>query len=66
MKINNHQIDLVNGQQPLHGSIYSLVLIEMTTPKAYIKTNLVNSFIPIFKSLAGAFILFNQKSDGSL
>ena len=64
--INNHAIKLVDGQQPPYGSIYSLELVELETLKAYIETNLANEFIRLFKSLAGAPILFDRKSDSSL
>ena len=40
--------------------------MELETLKAYIETNLANEFIRPSKSPAGAPILFDQKSDGSL
>ena len=64
--INNHIIELVNGQQPPYGSIYSLGPVELGTLKAYIETNLANGFIKALKSPAVAPILFDQKSDGFL
>ena len=64
--INNHTIELVNGQQPPYGSIYSLGPVELETLKAYIETNLANRFIRLSKSPAGAPILFDRKPDGSL
>ena len=65
--INDHAIELVDGcQQPPYGPIYSLGPVELETLKAYIETNLANGFIRPSKSPAGAPILFNQKSDGSL
>ena len=64
--INNHAIELVEGQQPPYGPIYSLGPVELETLKAYIETNLANGFIRPSKSPAGAPILFDQKSDGSL
>ena len=63
--INNYAIELVNGQQPPYGAIYSLGLVELETLKAYIKTNLANGCRPS-KSPASAPILFDRKSDGSL
>ena len=63
--INNHAIELVEGQQPPYGPIYSLGLVELETLKAYIETNLANGFIRPSKSLAGAPILFERKLDGS-
>ena len=54
IKINNHIIKLVNGQQPPYGVIYSLGSIELETLKTYIKTNLANKFIRQSKSPAGA------------
>ena len=64
--INDHAIELVDGQQPPYGPIYSLGPVELETLKAYIETNLANGFIRPSKSPAGAPILFDQKSDGSL
>ena len=64
--INDHAIELVDGQQPPYGPIYSLGPVELETLKAYIKTNLANGFIRPSKSSAGAPILFDQKSDGFL
>ena len=40
--------------------------MELETLKAYIETNLANGFIRPSKSPAGAPILFDRKSDGSL
>ena len=64
--INDHVIELVDGQQPPYGPIYSLGPVELETLKAYIETNLANGFIRPSKSPAGAPILFDRKSDGSL
>ena len=64
--INDYAIELVDGQQPLYEPIYSLRPVELETLKAYIETNLANGFIRPSKSPAGAPILFDQKSDGSL
>ena len=64
--INNHTIELVEGQQPPYGPIYSLGPVELETLKAYIETNLANGFIRPSKSPAGAPILFDRKSNGSL
>ena len=64
--INDYAIELVNGQQPPYKPIYSLGPVELETLKAYIETNLANGFIRLSKSLAGASILFNQKSNSSL
>ena len=65
--INDHAIELVDGyQQPPYGPIYSLGPVELETLKAYIETNLANGFIRPSKSPAGAPILFDRKSDGSL
>ena len=59
--INNYTIELVDGQQPPYGPIYSLGPVELETLKAYIETNLANGFIRPSKSPAGAPILFNRK-----
>ena len=65
IKVNDHAIELVDSQQPPYGPIYSLGPVELETLKAYIETSLVNRFIRLSKSPAGAFILFDWKSDGS-
>ena len=65
-EINDHVIELVNGQQPPYGPIYSLGPVELKTLKAYIETNLANGFIRPSKSPPGAPVLFDRKSDGSL
>ena len=62
--INNHAIKLVDSQQSPYGAIYSLKPVELELMKAYIETNLANEFIRLFKSLASAPILFDQKLDG--
>ena len=62
--INNYAIELVEGQQPPYGPIYSLGPVELETLKAYIKTNLANGFIRPSKLTARAPILFDRKSDG--
>ena len=64
--INEHAIKLEEGKQPPFNLIYSLESVKLETLKTYIKTNLANSFIQLFKSLAGAPILFDRKPDGSL
>ena len=63
---NKHAIKLENGNQPPYGSIYSLGLVELETPKSYIKTNLANSFIQALKSPVSAPILFVRKPNDSL
>ena len=47
-RIKDHAIVLVDDWQPPYGSIYSLGPVELETLKAYIKNNLVNSFIRPF------------------
>ena len=64
--INNHAIELIDGQQLPHRPIYSLEPLELETLKTYIETNLANRFIRPSKSSVGAPILFNRKLDGSL
>ena len=64
--INDNVIELVDGQQPPYGPIYSLEPVKLETLKAYIETNLANDFIRLSKSPASAPILFDQKSNGFL
>lgn len=64
-KINTYTMDLEKGKQPSYGLIYSLKPIKLKTLKTYIKTNLANSFIQLFKSLTGTPILFDKKLNRS-
>ena len=66
IKLNEHAIDLEDGKQPPYGPIYSLGPVELETLKTYIETHLKTGFIRLFKSPAGAPILFDKKLDGSL
>lgn len=63
--VNNHAIKLVEDKQPTYVSIYALSQVELETFKTYIKTCLKTEFIELSKSLAGTFILFDKKPDGS-
>ena len=65
-ELNEYVINLEDGKQPSYWPIYSLSLVELETLKTYIKTHLKTGFIQLFKSPAGALILFNKKPDGSL
>ena len=65
-RINNNAIKLVNGQQPLTITIYSLGLVELETLKAYIETNLAISFIRSSTSPTVAPILFDRESESFL
>ena len=64
--MNEHAIKLEEVKQPPFGPIYSLGAVELKTLKTYIEINLANGFIWSFKSLTGALILFDRKSDESL
>ena len=64
--MNKHIIELKKSKQSLFKSIYSLGPVKLETLKTYIKTNLANNFIQLFKSPARALILFDKKSDESL
>ena len=63
--MNEHDIELKEGKQPLFGPIYSLGPVELETLKTYIETNLTNGFIRPSKSPAGAPILFDWKLNRS-
>ena len=56
----------MNDQQPSFGPIYNLESVELEILKTYIETNLANSFIRSFKSLAKAPIFFDKKLNNSL
>ena len=64
-KINDHAIKLVDDQQLFYELIYSLGSEKLEILKTYIETNLVNSFIKLFKSPAGTPSFFDKKSDKS-
>ena len=64
--INDHTIELVEGQQPPYKPIYNLGPVKLEILKAYIETNLANGFIRLSKSPASAPILFDRKSESSL
>ena len=66
MESYNHTIELMDNSQLLYSLIYSLRPVELETLKAYVKNNLTNSFIRLFKSPIGASIFFDRKSDNSL
>ena len=53
-ELNQHAIELQEGQQPPYGPIYSLGPVELEMLKTYIETNLANGFIWPSKSPAGA------------
>ena len=65
-KLNDHAINLENGEQPFYGPIYSLGPVELETLKTYMETHLKIGFIQLSKSPAGASIFFDKKPDGSL
>lgn len=56
--INKYSIDFQPGKQPPYTPINSLALVGLKVFKIYIKINLANNLIYLFKSLAMAFILF--------
>ena len=64
-ELNQHAIELQEGQQLPYRLTYSLGPVELKTLKIYIKTHLANSFIRPLKSSAGAPIFFVKKLDGS-
>ena len=63
---NKHVIELEQGKQPAYRLMYSLGPVEFEILQTYIKTNLANNFIKASKSLAGALILFDRKSNNKL
>lgn len=63
IRIKEYAIKLINNKQPIYRPIYSLEPIELDTLKTYIKINLVNKFIRLFKLPAYALIFFDRKSN---
>ena len=66
IRLNKYTIKLKDGKQPPYWLIYNLDTLKLKTLKIYTKTHLKTGFIWLFKSLAGALILFDKKLDGSL
>lgn len=64
-EINNHTIELVDSEEQYYWPIYNLKLVELKTLKAYIKINLANNLIKLFKLLINTSIVFNCKLDFS-
>ena len=62
-EINDHALELVDGQLSSYGPIYSLGSVELKILKAYIKTNIANRFIGPSKSPASNPIMFDQKQN---
>ena len=60
-RINKYAIKLEKVKQLPFDPTYSLGLVELETLKIYIKVNLVNNFIYLFKSLVKTLILFDRK-----
>ena len=64
--INNHTIKLVDNSQFSYGFIYHLGLIKLEILKIYIKNNLGNNFIKLFKFLVRIPIFFKKKTNEGL
>lgn len=63
---NNHTIDLVKDELFLYRPIHNLRLVELESLKIYIKINVANNFIELYKSLAFIPALFVKKPNSSL
>lgn len=57
-RINDLVIKLIDGKWSLYDQIYGLELVELETLKAYIKINIANGFIRLFKFLTETLIFF--------
>ena len=64
--MNEYTIELEEDKQSLFRPIYSLNIVKLEILKTYIKTNLANGFIQLFKSSARAPILFDRKPNQNL
>ena len=60
LNINEYAIKLKVGKQVFYKLIYIFRSIELETFKIYIKTNLANNFIKVFKSFSKVLILFTK------
>ncbi len=63
---DDHAIELETGKTPPFGPLYNLSEYQLKTLREYIDKNLANGFNWLFKSFAGALVLFNPKPDGTL
>lgn len=61
--MNNHFINLINNKSLLYNLIYNLRPIKIKTLKTYIKTNLANGYIKLFKFSANILILLIYKKE---
>ncbi len=66
MRINNHNIKLVDNWELPYGLIYSFGPMKLEIMKAFIENNLANDFIRSSKSSAKVLIFFNKKLNSSL
>lgn len=57
-KINDYIIELNKYKLPFFSLIYRFRLIKLNTMKSYIKSNSINSFIPIFKFFFQKYLFF--------
>lgn len=64
-EINDYVIHLVNDKQAFYQAIYWPELVKLDILKSYIKMNLVNSLIRLFKISTNTPILFVWKLDGN-
>ena len=64
--MNDYIIKLEKNKKLLFELIYNLKLVKLKILKIYIKINLANNFIQLFKSPIRASILFKWKLDRSL
>ena len=65
-RMNEHAIKLKKDKQLPFSLIYNLGSVELKTLKTYIKINLANNFIQLFKSLVRVLIFFKRKPNKSL
>lgn len=59
--MNKYAIKLEKDKLPPFRFIYSLDSVNLEMLKIYIKINLINNFIQLFKYFTNASILFDQK-----
>lgn len=64
-RMNKYVIVLIDGKQPLYGSIYALNSMDLKTLKTYIKIYLKTGFIRPSNFPTGAPLLFAKKPNES-
>lgn len=66
IRINNNTIKLIKSPQTLYKPIYSPKPVKLSILKTYMKLNLAQGFIKLFKSPENILVFFIKKPNYSL